>query len=99
GTPVGLGDINLRVAGDLYFYKDAASPMYVTGSFDTVSGSYAFQGRRFDVDPASSIIFRGDPNPDLYLGVTRDISGVQTRVTVTGPMRQPELRLSSVPPL
>ena len=24
GTPIGLGDINLRVAGDLYWYKDAA---------------------------------------------------------------------------
>jgi hypothetical protein len=99
GTPIGLGDINLRVAGDLYLYKDPGQPMYVSGSFDTVSGTYAFQGRRFDVDPASSIVFRGDLNPELYLGVTRDISGVQVRVGLIGPMRQPELRLSSVPPL
>lgn len=99
GTPVGIGDINLRVAGELYFYKDPAQPMYVNGSFDTLSGTYSFQGRRFDVDPASSIIFRGDMDPDLYVGVTREISGVQTRVGLIGPMRQPELRLSSVPPL
>src|SRR5262249_26240570 len=99
GTPVGLGDINLRVAGDLYLYKDPGQPLYVTGSVDPVSGPYAFQGRRFDVDPASSIIFRGDLNPDLYVGVTRTISGVLARVGVIGPMRQPELRLSSVPPL
>ncbi len=31
--------------------------------------------------------------------VTRVISGVQTRVGIAGPMRQPELRLTSVPPL
>ena len=31
--------------------------------------------------------------------VTRLISGVDTRVTITGPLRQPELRLSSTPPL
>ncbi|HEX7140700.1 MAG TPA: translocation/assembly module TamB domain-containing protein, partial [Vicinamibacterales bacterium] len=99
GTPIGLGNINLRVAGDLYLYKDPKQPLYVTGSFDSVSGTYAFQGRRFDVDPASSIIFRGDLSPDLYVGVTRTISGVQTRVGVIGPMRQPELRLTSNPPL
>jgi hypothetical protein len=99
GTPIGLGDINLRVAGDLSLYKDASEPLYVNGAFDQVSGTYAFQGRRFDVDPVSSIVFRGDLNPDVYIGVTRDISGVQVRVGLVGPLRQPELRLSSVPPL
>ena len=99
GTPIGLGDINLRAAGDLYLYKDPRDPLYVTGSFDTLSGTYAFQGRRFDVDPASAVVFRGDVSPELYVGVLREISGVQVRVGVIGPMRQPELRLSSVPPL
>jgi autotransporter translocation and assembly factor TamB len=99
GTPIGLGDINLRVAGDLYLYKDAGQPLYVTGGFDSVSGTYAFQSRRFDVDPSSSIVFRGDLSPELYVGVTRTISGVVTRVGVIGPLKQPELRLSSVPPL
>src|SRR5262249_44073014 len=28
GTPIGLGDINLRAAGDLYFYKDPRQPLY-----------------------------------------------------------------------
>jgi len=99
GTPIGLGDINLRMAGDLYLYKDPKQPLYVTGSFDAISGTYAFQGRRFDVDPASAIVFRGDLDPDLYVGVTRNISGVTTRVGIIGALRQPELRLSSVPPL
>jgi len=99
GTPIGLGDINLRVTGDLFFYKDPAQPLYVTGSFDSISGTYAFQGRRFDIDPASSINFRGDLNPDVYVTVTRVIQGVETRVSIFGPMRQPELRLTSSPPL
>jgi translocation and assembly module TamB len=99
GTPIGLGDINLRVAGDLYLYKDPGQPVSVTGSFDSVSGTYAFQSRRFDVDPASSINFRGDLNPEIYVTVTREISGVQTRVSIFGPLRQPELRLASTPPL
>jgi translocation and assembly module TamB len=99
GTPIGLGAINLRVAGDLSLYKDPAGPLSVTGSFDSVSGTYAFQGRPFDVDPASSINFRGDLNPEIYVTVTRVISSVETRVSIFGPLSGPELRLASTPPL
>ena len=66
GTPIGLGNINLRALGDLYLYKDPAQPLYVTGSLDQVTGRYTFQGRRFDLDPTSSITFRGDLNPELF---------------------------------
>jgi translocation and assembly module TamB len=99
GTPIGFGNINLRVLGDLYLYKDPAQPLDITGSFDQVTGTYAFQGRRFDLDPTSSINFQGDLNPELFVTVTREISGVQTRVTIAGPLQQPELRLASTPPL
>jgi autotransporter translocation and assembly factor TamB len=99
GTPIGLGDINLRVGGDLYLYKDPGQPLYVTGSFDSISGTYAFQSRRFDVVAGSSINFRGDLSPEVYVTVTRLISAVETRVSITGPMRQPELHLASTPPL
>jgi autotransporter translocation and assembly factor TamB len=99
GTPVGLGDINLRLTGDLYLYKDPGEPISVTGSFDSITGTYAFQGRRFDVFEESSINFRGDLNPEIYVTVRRVISGVETRVSIFGPLKEPELRLSSAPPL
>jgi translocation and assembly module TamB len=100
GTPIGLGDINLRVGGDLYLYKDAGQPLSITGSLDQISGTYVFQGRRFDIDEAgSSINFVGDLDPQLWVTVVRDISAVQTRVTISGSLRQPELRLASTPPL
>jgi autotransporter translocation and assembly factor TamB len=99
GTPIGLGDINLRVSGDLYLYKDSAAPLSVTGSFDSVTGTYAFQGRRFDVLSTSSINFHGELNPELYVTVTRVIQGVETRVSIFGTLREPELRLASTPPL
>ena len=98
-TPVGLGDINLRVRGDLYLYKDPAQPLSVTGSFDQISGTYAFQGRGFNVLESSSINFRGDLNPEIYVTVTRVITGVETRVSIFGPLQSPELRLASTPPL
>jgi translocation and assembly module TamB len=100
GTPIGLGDINLRVGGDLYMYKDPARPLSVTGSLDQISGTYVFQGRRFDIDEkGSSINFVGDLDPQLWVTVIREISGVEARVTVSGTLRQPELRLASTPPL
>jgi autotransporter translocation and assembly factor TamB len=99
GTPVGIGDINLRALGDLYLYKDPNQPLYITGSFDRVVGTYVFQGRRFDVNPESSINFRGDLDPEIYVTVTRVISGVETRVGIYGQARKPELRLSSTPTL
>jgi hypothetical protein len=99
GTPLGLGNISLRAIGDLYLYKDPAQPLYVTGSLDSVRGTYSFQGRRFNLDPASSINFRGDLTPELYVIVQREISGVDTRVTISGSLDAPELRLTSTPPL
>jgi translocation and assembly module TamB len=99
GTPLGLGSFNLRVLGDLYLFKDPGQPMYVNGSFDSVTGTYVFQGRRFDVERTSSINFRGDLNPEVYISVSRIISGVDTRVTISGPIREPALRLASTPPL
>jgi translocation and assembly module TamB len=99
GTPLGLGDISVRAFGDLYLYKDPGQPMYVNGSFDSLSGTYAFQGRRFDLDPSSSINFRSDLNPDLDITVSRVISVVEARVSIVGQLRQPELRMASTPPL
>jgi autotransporter translocation and assembly factor TamB len=99
GTPLGLGNVNLRAFGELYLYKDPAQPLFVTGSLDSLIGTYSFQGRRFDLDPISSVAFRGDLNPELYITVTRVISGVETRVGIIGPLNEPELRLSSTPPL
>ena len=71
----------------------------MTGSFDQITGTYAFQGRGFNVLESSSINFRGDLDPEIYVTVTRVISGVETRVSIFGPLKQPELRLASTPPL
>jgi translocation and assembly module TamB len=85
--------------GELYLYKDPGGILYVNGSLDQVTGTFAFQGRRFDLEAVSSINFHGDLNPDLFVTVNRVISGVETRVTIAGPLTQPELRLASNPPL
>ena len=99
GTPLGLGSFNLRATGDLYLVKDRSRPLDISGSFDSITGSYAFQGRRFEIDPTSSVNFRGSSDPELYVTVRRIISGVEARVTIFGTIHAPELRLASTPPL
>jgi translocation and assembly module TamB len=100
GTPIGIGDINLRAGGDLYLYKDPGQPLSTTGSLDALAGTYRFQGRVFDIDQSnSSINFHGDLDPELYVTVTRIISAVETRVTISGELQKPELHLASNPPL
>jgi len=99
GTPIGLGNIDLRMAGKLRLRKGPAEALAVTGALDQITGRYAFQGRRFDLDPASSITFRGDLDPDLQVTVHRVISGVDVRVAIAGPLSDPALQLTSAPPL
>ena len=98
-APVGLGSFDLRASGDIYLYKEPQETLSITGSLDSISGSYSFQGRRFDLYPSSSVDFRGDLNPSLFISVFRTISGVETRVTISGTLQNPELQLSSTPPL
>lgn len=78
-TPLGLGSFNLHATGDLYLSKARGEQMYISGSFDSITGSYAFQGRRFTIDPTSSINFHGDLDPGLFVTVNRIISGVDAR--------------------
>src|SRR5262249_23463134 len=98
-APLGLGSFNLRPIGDIYLYKDPRQPLYVTGSLDSITGSDSFQGRRIDIHPSSWVTFGGDLNPELYIDVRRVISAVETRVTISGSFRDPELQFASNPPL
>ena len=98
---VALGDINLTVGGDLRVRKDAGEALTLTGTVNTVRGFYQFQGRRFDVARDGRIRFVGLPdfNPLIDVTATREIDGVVARVRLAGTAREPELTLSSTPPL
>jgi autotransporter translocation and assembly factor TamB len=99
-APLGLGSFDIRAAGDINVYKDPGEEVSVSGSLDSLTGTFAFQGRRFELYPSSSVDFQGDfKNPELFFTVFRVVSGVETRVTISGPLHSPELRLSSNPPL
>ncbi|MEP6893045.1 MAG: translocation/assembly module TamB domain-containing protein, partial [Gaiellaceae bacterium] len=102
-TVTPLGDINMTVGGDLRVRKDAGAPITLVGTVNTVRGTYAFQGRKFDLVRDGTIRFTGTPaiNPNLDITATRTIpnTGVEARVHITGTPKTPELSLSSNPPL
>jgi translocation and assembly module TamB len=100
-SPIGLGDVNVTVRGDLALVKRTEAPLIITGDITTIRGTYQFQGRRFDILREGRIVFPGlaEIDPLLDLAAQRTISGVETEVTIGGTLRQPEVRLSSQPPL
>lgn len=105
GGPTGaaLGDINITIGGDMEIRKSPGDVVRLFGTVQTVRGTYEFQGRRFNLDRGGRIRFVGDTeiNPFVDISATRQIptTGVEAKVTITGTVKQPELSLSSNPPL
>jgi len=101
GALIDLGALNVTLGGDLTATKDPAGTVRLTGSVNTVRGTYEFQGRRFDVLREGGIHFDGteDFDPRLDLRTRRLIQGVDTHVDIRGTLKQPQVALSSIPPL
>jgi autotransporter translocation and assembly factor TamB len=100
-SPIGLGDVNVTIGGDVRATKKAGDKVQLIGTVNTVRGTYDFQGRRFDIQRDGRIQFTGsgEINPTLDIVAQRLISGVEAQVHVQGTARRPQLRLSSRPPL
>ena len=100
GTPLGLGSFNLRATGDLYLYKEpgAAALRHRLARLDLRHRTRSRGGGSI-VDPTSSINFRGDFNPEIFITViARDFRRRDARDDRRHP-NEPELRLASTPPL
>jgi autotransporter translocation and assembly factor TamB len=100
-SSMGLGDMNIVAGGDLQIRKPANGVTNLVGNLQILRGYYSFQGRRFDVRPESTVRFRGQSpiDPTLSVAADRLVSGVTASVEVRGTMREPEVNLTSKPPL
>jgi translocation and assembly module TamB len=100
-SPIGLGALNLTLGGDLYIHQVPYDQVRLYGSVRTVRGTYNFQGRRFTILRDGTIRFDGldDFNPDLDIRTERIIQSVTANVNVRGSLKQPEIVLTSTPPL
>jgi translocation and assembly module TamB len=98
---IGMGDMNITVGGDLQIRKAPGGEPDLVGTVTVVRGFYDFQGRRFEVLRDSQIRFQGirPTDPALQVDAQRVISGVTAIVNIRGTARQPQVRLSSQPPL
>lgn len=101
GALIDLGALNVTLGGDLTAIKESSGTVRLTGSVNTVRGTYQFQGRRFDVLREGGLRFEGteDFDPRLDLRTHRLINGVDARVDIVGTLKQPRVQLSSTPPL
>jgi translocation and assembly module TamB len=98
---IGLGDMNITVGGEMQIRKTPGGEPDLVGTVNVVRGFYDFQGRRFEVLRDSQIRFQGarPSDPALQVDAQRIISGVTAIVNIRGTARQPQVRLSSQPPL
>src|SRR5207237_4930229 len=105
GGPTGtkIGNVNITIGGDVRIRKDPGAPPTLLGVVNTVRGTYEFMGRRFDLERNGTIRFVGAAtiNPLLDIAATRKIpnTGVTARVHITGTPKEPQLELTSDPPL
>ena len=100
-APISMGSANITVGGVLQIHKAPGARVRLNGDVNTVRGTYAFQGRRFEILRDGRIGFSGSDEIDPLLDLTarREISGVEAFVRVRGTMRRPELAFTSNPPL
>lgn len=103
GAAISLGAMNITLGGDIRATKEPGHAIVLVGAINTVRGNYDFQGRRFEILRDGSVRFDNQPlsdmDPRLDIRTRRLIQGVEARVNVAGTLKQPEIKLSSVPPL
>jgi hypothetical protein len=101
GAPLSLGSLNITLGGDLWVTKVPWDQIRVVGPVRTIRGYYDFQGRRFTILRDGTVRFEGldDLNPSLDIRTERVIQAVTANVNVRGTLKQPEIVLSSNPPL
>jgi autotransporter translocation and assembly factor TamB len=97
----GVGDVNVVFGGDLAIRKAPQEGLAVSGTLETVRGFYAYQGRRFTLEPEGTLRFAGESSLDPLLSIvaSRTVSGVLIRATLRGQASAPELELTSTPAL
>jgi len=94
-------DAGIELGGALRLDKSAGGPVRLNGEVRLVRGWYAFQGRRFTLEPDGTVRFTGPLPPHPALDVTATYRAPQYRILVHvgGTSEKPSLTLTSDPPL
>jgi translocation and assembly module TamB len=90
----------LEVAGDLRVTKDPLSPPHYTGSLETVRGTYRLQGKSFEIRSGVVTLTGATAlDPDLQVVAAHRVRDVTILAELSGPASEPQITLSSEPPL
>jgi translocation and assembly module TamB len=94
-------DAEIELGGKLEVRKEPGKPLAITGDVQLVRGWYAFQGRRFQLEPGSRIVFGGQSPPAPTFDITASYTAQEYRIEVhiTGSADKPNLELTSTPAL
>ncbi len=97
---VGGRGVDARLRGALLLRADAGQPLRAEGSVMVRRGSYSAYGQQLSLVEGSSVNFSGPiDNPGLNLSAQRENLPVQVGVHITGTLREPQVALSSTPPM
>src|SRR5256886_9187952 len=99
---VKAADFEFPVESKMNFEYDARRPDGPTadGTVHIPQGSFNALGRRFIIDDAKIIETGGDPsNPELEIKALYDNPQAKVTITVTGTAKDPQLEMSSNPPM
>jgi len=95
------GITGIETQGDLRIQKPrGSSELALTGQIVSLRGTYDFYGREFVIESAQ-LKFTGEPglNPLLNVAASYQSDPTIVYLNVTGPAKQPELKMRSIPPL
>jgi translocation and assembly module TamB len=99
---VKAADFEFPVQSRMSFEYDASRTDGLTadGTVHIPQGSFTALGRRFSIDDAKIIETGGDPsNPELEIKAIYDNPQAKVTITVTGTAKDPQLEMSSTPPM
>jgi len=90
--------LSARLTGSLELDAPPRQPARASGQVDIEDGRYELYGRGFDIK-RGRVIYAGGPldSPGIDLQVERRAGEVTVSLAVSGPLREPELTLSSTP--
>ncbi|NNE09532.1 MAG: translocation/assembly module TamB, partial [Gemmatimonadetes bacterium] len=91
--------LDVELSGDLSLGYREGAPV-VTGELDATRGTFVLLGRTFRME-SGSIVFYGDKelNPALDIRLAINLEGTLVRLAVGGTLLEPELALTSEPPM
>ncbi|RPJ09717.1 MAG: translocation/assembly module TamB, partial [Deltaproteobacteria bacterium] len=98
GTWVRGKGLNAEIVGSLKIEKDPFGSLRFLGGFQTLRGTYTFQGTELKITDGE-LVFLGSASLDPHLKIVcqKEVRDVMIQVQATGPVSQPKLALSSLP--